>query len=270
VLNDLAPGFWFNCAMSAAAIGLCMLLLWLASIRLRDISIVDIFWGPGFGIVAVLTYALSSGAGVPARRLLTTLLTLLWALRLGGYLFYRNHGKGEDPRYTAAFRNRFKSNLHLQTLFRVFLLQGLLIWLISMPVQVAQYLVRPDHLGPPALAGTALWMIGFLFESISDWQLTRFKSNQSNRGRIMDQGLWRYTRHPNYFGNACLWWGLFLIACDSWLGAITVFAPLLMTYFLLNVTGKRLLEKRMTSARPEYAAYVARTSGFFPWPPKSG
>jgi steroid 5-alpha reductase family enzyme len=268
-VSDLAPGFLFNCAMTGAALAVCMLLLWLLSIRLRDMSIVDIFWGPGFGVVALVTYGLSQGAGVPARRLLVTVLTVAWALRLGGYLFYRNHDKGEDPRYTAAFRNRYKENLHLQTFLRVFLLQGVLIWLISMPVQVAQYWRVPDHLSLPAMAGTALWAIGFLFEAISDWQLTRFKSNPVNAGKIMDRGLWRYTRHPNYFGNACLWWGLFLIACDNWLGAVTIFAPLLMNYFLLNVTGKRLLEKRMNRARPEYAAYVARTSGFFPWPPRS-
>jgi steroid 5-alpha reductase family enzyme len=270
MMDDLAPGFLLNCGATAAAIAVCMLLLWLTSIRLRDMSIVDIFWGPGFGVVALVTYALSGGAGVPARRELITVLTVLWAVRLGLYLWSRNHGKGEDPRYTAAYRNRYKSNLHLQTFLRVFLLQGILIWLISMPVQIAQYWLRPLQLGWPAFVGTALWAIGFLFEAISDRQLSRFKKDPANRGKILDRGLWRYTRHPNYFGNACLWWGLFLIACDNPLGALTVFAPLLMTHFLLNVTGKKLLEKRMKRARPEYAAYVSRTSGFFPWPPRSG
>ena len=112
-------------------------------------------------------------------------------------------------------------------------------------------------------------MLGFGFEAVADAQLSRFKSDPANRGRVMDRGLWRYTRHPNYFGNACLWWGLWLIACDHWLGVLTVFAPLLMTHFLLNVTGKRLLERRLSRSCPEYADYVARTSGFFPWPPKS-
>jgi steroid 5-alpha reductase family enzyme len=185
VLNDLAPGFGFNCAMTAATISLCMLLLWLASIRLRDMSIVDIFWGPGFGIVALLTYALSAGAGVPARRLLTTVLTVVWALRLGGYLFYRNHGKGEDPRYTAAFRNRYQSNLHLQTLLRVFVTQGLLIWLISMPVQVAQYLARPAHLGLPAWQAACCGRSGF-------WSNQSLTGNWpgSNATRAIAAGLW--------------------------------------------------------------------------------
>jgi steroid 5-alpha reductase family enzyme len=271
MLSDVAPGFLLNCAVTAAALGTCMLMLWLLSIRLRDMSIVDIFWGPGFAVVALVGYALSAGNGVPAsRRMLVTVLTVAWALRLGGYLWYRNHGKGEDPRYTAAFRNRYSTNLHLHTLFKVFLLQGALIWLISMPVQLAQYLLSPGRLGLAAAAGAVLWVVGFLFEAVSDWQLARFKADPANRGRIMDRGLWRYTRHPNYFGNSCLWWGLFLIACDNRLGLFTVFAPVLMTHFLLNVTGKRLLEKRMTRARPEYAAYVSRTSGFFPWPPRSG
>lgn len=266
---DIATGFGFNLAVTAGVLLACVLALWLLSIRMRDVSIIDIFWGPGFGIVALVGWFLSEGAGVDARRVLVTVLTVAWAARLGLYLYARNHGKGEDPRYTAAFRARVTKNLHWVTLTQVFLLQGSLIWLISMPVQLAQYLERPESLGVPALAGAALWAIGFLFEAVSDWQLARFKADPAKRGQILDTGLWRYTRHPNYFGNACLWWGLWLIACDHWLGILTVFAPLLMTHFLLNVTGKKLLEKRMSRARPAYADYVARTSGFFPWPPKT-
>ena len=270
MLSDLAPGFLFNCAATGGVIATCMLLLWLLSIRLNDMSIVDIFWGPAFGVVALVTYLLSDGAGAPARRILVTVLTLAWSLRLGIHLFVRNHGKGEDPRYTAAFRSRYLRHLHVHSLFKVFLLQGALIWLISMPVQLAEYLSRPASLGAAAVAGSALWLLGFLFEAVSDWQLARFKSDPANRGRIMDRGLWRYTRHPNYFGNACVWWGLFLIACDSRVGLLTIFAPALMTHFLVNLTGKRLLEARMGQARPEYAAYVSRTNGFFPWPPRRG
>jgi steroid 5-alpha reductase family enzyme len=269
MLDAVAPGFGVNLLATAVALLACMLVLWAISIRISDMSIIDIFWGPGFGVVAIVGFILSAQAGIDARRLLVTVLTVAWSARLGIYLWIRNHGKGEDPRYTAAFRNRITVNLHWHTLRKVFLLQGTLIWLISMPVQLAQYLVRPPALGVGALLGSALWLVGFLFEAVSDAQLARFKAEPANRGRIMDGGLWRYTRHPNYFGNACLWWGLWLIACDSWLGLLTVFAPLLMTHFLVNVTGKRLLEKRMSRSRPEYVAYVARTSGFFPWPPKS-
>jgi steroid 5-alpha reductase family enzyme len=270
MFTALAPGFLLNIGVTAAVIAACMLILWLISILITDMSIIDIFWGPGFGVVAAVSYLLSSDAGIPARRILVTVLTLAWALRLGIYLWIRNHGKGEDPRYTAAFRRHYTTNLQVQVLMKVFVLQGTLIWLISMPVQVAEYLVEPPTLGIPAAIGTVLWLIGFLFEAISDRQLARFKADPAKRGQILDTGLWRYTRHPNYFGNACLWWGLFVIACDNWIGLLTVFAPLAMTHFLVNVTGKRLLEKRMSRARPEYADYIRRTSGFFPWPPKAG
>lgn len=267
-LGALDPGLLLNGAVTAGVLGACMALLWLISIRIRNISIVDIFWGPAFGVVALLTYFLSGEAGLESRKILLTTLTVAWSLRLGIYLLRRNHGKGEDPRYTAAFRNRHPHNLHAHTLIRVFLLQGLLIWLISAPVQVGSYLAQPDHLGAPAILGCVLWLVGFAFEAIGDAQLARFKADPANRGKVMDRGLWRYTRHPNYFGDACLWWGLFAIACDHWIGLLTIFSPLLMTHFLLNVTGKRMLEKRLQKSRPEYAAYVARTSGFFPLPPR--
>lgn len=268
-MGELAPGLGQNLWVTAVVLLACVLLLWLLSIRLRDTSIIDIFWGPAFGIVALVGYALAGDHGVEARRVLTTVLTVAWAARLGVYLYWRNHGKGEDPRYTAAFRDRYQTNLQWHTLTKVFLLQGFLVWLISMPVQLAQYLVQPAALGPVAIAGAAIWTIGFLFEAVADWQLARFKGDPANRGRVLDHGLWRYSRHPNYFGNACLWWGLWLIACDHPVGLVTVFSPILMTHFLLNVTGKKLLEKRMSRARPQYADYVARTPGFFPWFPRS-
>jgi steroid 5-alpha reductase family enzyme len=268
-MGELAPGLGQNLWVTAVVLLACVLLLWLLSIRLRDTSIIDIFWGPAFGIVALVGYALGEGQGVEMRSTLVTALTVAWAARLGAYLFWRNHGKGEDPRYTAAFRNRYAKNLQWHTLTKVFLLQGFLVWLISIPVQLAQYLATPTVLGPAAIVGTVLWTIGFLFEAVADWQLARFKADPTSRGRVLDHGLWRYSRHPNYFGNACLWWGLWLIACDHPVGFVTVFSPILMTHFLLNVTGKKLLEKRMSRARPEYADYVARTPGFFPWFPRS-
>lgn len=268
MLADLAPGLGHNLWVTALALLACVVALWLLSIRLKDVSIIDIFWGPAFGVVAVIGWFLSEGHGVDERRALITVLTTLWAVRLGIYLGWRNVGKGEDPRYTAAFRDRYTTNLHWHTLTKVFLLQGALAWLISTPVQLAQYLAQPATLGPVAWFGAVLWVIGFSFEAISDWQLARFKADPANRGKVMDRGLWKYSRHPNYFGNACLWWGLWLIACDHWIGLVTVFSPLLMTHFLLNVTGKKLLEKRMGRARPGYAEYVARTPGFFPWFPR--
>ena len=268
MIGGLAPGLEQNLWATAVALLVCVVLLWLLSIRLRDASIIDIFWGPAFGVVALVGFALSDGHGVETRRTLVTVLTVAWAARLGVYLYFRNRGKGEDPRYTAAYRKRFPTNLHWHTLTKVFLLQGLLVWLISTPVQLAQYLLQPASLGLAAYVGAGLWIVGFMFEAIADWQLARFKKEPANRGRVLDRGLWRYSRHPNYFGNACLWFGLWLVACDHPLGFATVYSPILMTHFLLNVTGKKLLEKRMSRARPDYADYIARTPGFFPWFPR--
>jgi steroid 5-alpha reductase family enzyme len=151
----------------------------------------------------------------------------------------------------------------------VFFKQGVSMWITSLPVQVGQFWLRPESLGLVAWIGVALWTIGFVFESVGDWQLSRFKADPRNRGQIMQSGLWRYTRHPNYFGDACVWWGIFLVACDHWLGLAVVFAPLRMTNSLVNRTGKKLLEKKMRRERPEYDEYVRKTSGFFPWKPRA-
>ncbi len=253
-------------AANAGAILACMLLLWLLSIALTDASIVDIFWGPGFAVVAWVTMAVTPG--VPARQWLVAVLVTLWAARLGLYLAWRKRGHGEDPRYTALINHLGAEKRHRITLTRVFLLQGVIMWLVAAPVMVAMTLTEPRALGIAAWAGAAVWAIGFAFESIGDWQMARFKADPANRGRIMDRGLWRYTRHPNYFGDACVWFGLFLIACDHPLGLATIFSPLLMSYFLVAVTGKKLLERRMKRSNPAYADYIARTSGFFPLRPR--
>lgn len=265
----LAPGLLSNLLMSAALVLACQVALWVLSMRLRDASIVDIFWGPGFAVVAVATYLHQYGVGVESRKLLIVTLTCVWAARLGLYVYLRNRGHGEDPRYTA-FRKHATGNEHLFVLKQVFLRQGLAIWITSVPVQVGQFLLEPASLGVMAWIGIAVWTAGFAFETVGDWQLARFKRDPAHRGQIMDRGLWRYTRHPNYFGDACVWWGLFFIACDHWIGLLTLFAPLRMTNSLVNRTGKKLLEKRMLKTRPDYADYVARTSGFFPWPPRKG
>ena len=251
-------------AACAGAILASMLALWLLSIPLRDASIVDIFWGPGFAVAAWVSFALAGGD--PARRWLVAILTTIWALRLGLYLLWRKRGHGEDPRYTALIDHLGAEKRHWTTLTRVFLLQGAVMWVVALPVMVAQ--VWREPIGVFAYLGTGLWLAGFLFEAAGDWQMTRFKADPANRGKVMDRGLWRYTRHPNYFGDACVWFGLWLVACDHALGFATVLSPLLMTYFLVAVTGKALLERRLKRANPEYAAYIAKTSGFFPLPPK--
>ena len=249
----------------AAAIFGCMLLLWLVSIPLKDASIVDIFWGPGFAVAAWVSFALASGA--PARKGLVVLLATIWALRLGLYLLWRKRGHGEDPRYTALINHLGPEKRHHTTLTRVFLLQGVIMWVVALPVMAAP-VWRELVLGFFAYAGATLWVVGFLFESFGDWQMARFKADPAHKSKVMDRGLWRWTRHPNYFGDACLWFGLWLIACDHPLGWALVISPLLMTYFLIAVTGKALLERRLKRSNPAYAAYIAKTSGFFPLPPR--
>ncbi len=250
---------------SAALLGAVMVLLWLVSVRLRDASIVDPFWGTGFALVA-WTGLVGRAAG--ARPLLVAALTTLWGLRLSVHLLARNLGHGEDPRYQA-IRKRVGPRFPLASLVIVFLFQGLLLWLISLPLQVAMTAPAPADLTVLAGAGAALWAVGLFCEAVGDVQLTRFRADPQSRGKVLDTGLWRYTRHPNYFGDALLWWGLsgFALATGAWWA---LFAPALMTFLLLRVSGVTLLERTLVLRRPEYRAYVARTSAFIPWPPRRG
>ncbi|MGH7003214.1 MAG: DUF1295 domain-containing protein [Alphaproteobacteria bacterium] len=251
-------------AANVGVILLCVLALWLLSIPLEDASIVDIFWGPGFAVAAWVAFALSSGDST--RKWLLVILTTIWAARLGLYLLWRKRGHGEDPRYTRMIEHLGAAKRHQITLTRVFLLQGAVMWVVALPVMAGQ--VWREPIGAFAYLGTALFLAGFAFEAVGDWQMARFRADPANRGRVMDRGLWRYTRHPNYFGDACVWFGLWLIACDNPMGSALVVSPLLMAYFLIAVTGKALLERRLKRSNPEYAAYIARTSGFLPLPPK--
>jgi steroid 5-alpha reductase family enzyme len=241
--------------------------LWVLSLRLRNASIVDIWWGPGFALIAGLTFWLTSDAPLP-RRLLTTTLTVVWGLRLGLHLFVRNAGKGEDFRYVL-MRRRFGDRFPLVSLATVFGLQAVLMWIVSVPVQAAQRGLWPPSLGAWDLIGTLVWGLGFGFETIGDWQLARFKADPSSAGQVMDRGLWRYTRHPNYFGDACVWWGLFLIACATPRGWHSLPGPIMMTILLRRVSGVPMLEHGMQKRRPGYADYVARTSPFVPWWPRT-
>jgi steroid 5-alpha reductase family enzyme len=226
-------------------------------------NVMDVAWGLGFAAVAVVGYAVSDGDH--GRRLLAAALTVIWGVRLGAHIAWRSRGGEEDPRY-AALLDRAPGSRDAYALRKIYLTQGPILWFVSLPVQVA--MVEKGPIGVAAWIGAALWLAGFFFETVGDWQLARFRADPANRGQVMDRGLWRYTRHPNYFGDACVWWGLFLIACDHWVGPLTVLSPLVMTFFLVKGTGKPLLEKGMRKTRPGYAEYAARTSGFFPLPPR--
>jgi steroid 5-alpha reductase family enzyme len=237
--------------------------VWLLSLVLRNASIIDIFWGPGF-LLAAVVYTLASPDGYGVRQALVVALVAAWALRLGGYILLRNAGHGEDSRYRSMRENAGEA-FWWRSLLTVFLLQGTLLWIISAPLLAAVHSDDPDSLGVTDYAGAAVWAIGFGFEAISDWQLALFKRDPANKGKVMDRGLWRYTRHPNYFGEAVLWWGYFIIAAGTDWGWVSVFSPALMTFLLLRVSGVAMLERGMTKRRPGYEDYIRRTSAFVPW-----
>ncbi|MEU2728737.1 DUF1295 domain-containing protein [Streptomyces griseoviridis] len=250
---------------AAVAAGAVMLVTFAVALRLGVHRVVDVAWGAAFAMVAVVSCAVSAGSGDPVRRYLVTALTVVWGLRLAVHIARRGAGHGEDPRYERMLA-RAPGNRNLYALRMVYLLQGALVWLVSLPVQAAQYVAGP--VSAFAWAGTALVLFGVAFEGVGDAQLARFKADPAHRGKIMDRGLWSWTRHPNYFGDFCVWWGLFLFVCDSWqAAAVTVVSPLVMSCLLIWGSGKRLLERHMAE-RPGYTAYAARTSGFFPRPPK--
>jgi len=241
-----------------------MTILWLVSLVQKNSSIVDIFWGTGFVITAWLYFALTPD-GFLLRKLLIALLVTVWGLRLSIYILWRNLGKGEDFRYQV-WRKAAGAAWWWRSFLKVFLLQGILMWIISAPLLAAQFHSAPDRLTVLDFLGAAFWLIGFFFEAVGDLQLSRFKADLANRGKVMDRGIWRYSRHPNYFGDAAQWWGFYLIAaaCGGWW---MVFSPVLMTFFLLRVSGVTLLEKSLAS-QPGYEVYIKTTSAFIPWFPR--
>jgi len=240
--------------------------LWLVSLARRDASLVDIWWGPGFGMLASIAWALAPVSSPRGALLLA--LVWAWGLRLGVYLAWRNLGKGEDPRY-AAMRRRHGDRFGLVSLGTVFGLQGVLQWFVALPVLVAILVPGDRPLGALDALGAALFAVGLAFEAVGDLQLARFRGDPANRGRVLDTGLWRWTRHPNYFGDCVVWWGLFAIAASTPHAPFLVPSPVLMTFLLLRVSGVALLERSLQRTKPEYADYVARTSAFFPRPPRT-
>lgn len=243
-----------------------VLLLWLVSLALRNSSIVDIFWGTGF-VIANWFYFILTPQGDPARKWMIGVLVTLWGLRLSLYILWRNWGKPEDFRYRK-MREKSGRIWWWKSFFQVFLLQGLLMWIISAPLLAAQRGTAPAGLMALDYLGAAVWLIGFFFEAVGDIQLARFKSDPENKGKVMDRGVWSLTRHPNYFGDAAQWWGFFIIALAAG-GWWTIFSPILMTLLLLRVSGVALLERTLET-RPGYKEYAQRTSAFIPWLPKGG
>jgi steroid 5-alpha reductase family enzyme len=241
----------------------CTTALWLLSLALSDAGIIDIFWAPGFFIVATATALIESH--LVARTVIILVLTAMWAERLGAHLLHRWRGfHEEDRRYTAM---RQGGGFWWKSLFRVFWLQAVILWVVSWPLQAA--IPRGAvPLGPLDIVGAALALAGIVIEGVADAQLARFKRDPASKGKVLDTGIWAWSRHPNYFGNATMWWGFWLIALSA--GAWwTIFSPIVMTFFLLRVSGVALLEKDIGERRPGYADYIRNTSAFIPWPPKT-
>ena len=239
---------------------------WLAARRIGRYNIVDVCWG--LVVLAMTAAAFRWSVNVSgdlARRTLVLSMTALWALRLAWHISTRNHGHGEDPRYTAILR-KASGSVPAYALRRVFVPQALIAFAISMPLQVAMY----QRHSRPALdvIGAAVFVTGFAFESVADAQLAKFIRTRTSSAEVMNRGLWRYSRHPNYFGESLLWFGLWLPAAGDWRGLITVVSPVIVTYLVGFATGKPMLEKAMARHKPAYAEYMAKTSGFIPLPPR--
>lgn len=236
-----------------------MTAVWLVSLVRRDVSVVDVLWGPAFGVVAVLYYVQAPATGLRSALLLAGVL--LWALRLGAHLGIRWLRKGEEDYRYAAMRREHGVRFPARSLVTVFWLQGTLVWVLSLPLLVG--IGAPGAPGIVGWAGVLVFLVGFLWEAVADAQLTRFKADPANRGKVLQTGLWRYSRHPNYFGEALLWWGFFLVALDAG-GGWTVFAPAVTTLLLMKVSGVPLLEPHLEETRPGYREYAARTPAFLP------
>ena len=238
-------------------------LTWLLSLRLRDVSIVDSAWSLMFLGASVAYFLLASSMDV--RSILILAMVSIWAMRLSAHLTWRNWGESEDKRYVA-IREKYSPNFGIKSLFIIFLFQAVLAWIITLPLYAS--LTLPGTSLPLDVLGVTLWLVGMSFESVADWQLARFKSIPENKGKVMDKGLWRYSRHPNYFGECLIWWGFYLLALSSG-GWWSIVAPLLITWLLLKFSGVVMLEETIVNRRPAYADYIKRTNAFVPGPVKT-
>lgn len=267
IANDLSHSF-LTLGVGFVTVVVFMAACLAISMRQQKLTVVDTAWGLGFVLVAVVSVVVTGyGDGMPGPQLLLLVLTTVWGVRLAVHLHLRNSGKDEDPRYQEMADADGRSFAQV-ALTRVFLPQGIAMFLVATPLMVGM-----NNLGTLTWLGwlgVVVWAVGFFFEAVGDWQLKEFKKNPDNQGKIMDRGLWRYTRHPNYFGDACVWAGIWLVAASSVPGLVTVVSPIAMTVFLTKVTGASLNEKGMRKTKPGYDDYVRRTSGFVPLPPRKG
>jgi steroid 5-alpha reductase family enzyme len=256
-------------AVNAAVVVVLFAVAWRACVAMRDCTPVDSLWAMGMAAVAVSTFIQTGGA--TPRRIALTALCVAWGARLGGYLLWRWRDHGPDRRYVRMM-DKAKAErgwgYARASLILVFALQMPLLFIVCLPVQLGQISATPAALGPLGWAGLALGVFGIGFESLGDWQLVAFKRNPANAGQVLQSGLWRFTRHPNYFGDACVWFGLWLIAAETTLGLFSVIGPLLLLVLLTRFSGMPTVEGRMRRNKPQYEDYVRRTSAFVPWLPK--
>jgi steroid 5-alpha reductase family enzyme len=239
--------------------------LWIVSVVIKNVSIVDLFWG--FGFVLTSGFYFLKTTGLESRKIILFALVAIWGLRLSVYLYFRNRGKGEDFRYRQ-FRMTYGEHRYWWiSFFQTFLLQGILMWLISAPLLGAQFYGLDNHLNFFDYTGIVFWIIGFSFEAGGDYQLALFKTDPSNRGKVLDKGFWRYTRHPNYFGDSSVWWGYGFV-CVAAGSFLPLLGSVLMTALIIKVSGVALLEKSLKEQKPQYKEYIMKTSAFLPWFPK--
>jgi steroid 5-alpha reductase family enzyme len=249
--------------ISLVAIVALFTILWYVSVRLEDSSIVDIAWGPSILVLSLIYYF--TGNGAPLRAGLTVALVAIWAIRLGVHLYLRNQTQGEDARYEI-MRSRRGRSWWWYSYFRVFLLQALTAWVASIPLYFAIVSVAPQNLTIIDYLGVLLFAIGFGFEAVGDEQLRQFRNKPRNVKLVLETGLWQYSRHPNYFGEALLWWGFGLLGAATG-GVVGLIVPALLTYFLMNISSM-LLERSLMRNRRAYAGYAEATSAFLPRTPR--
>lgn len=247
---------------SLAGTAILMIVTALIGARIGRHNVVDVTWGSGFVLIAIVCALV--GTGEVWRRLLVVIIVGIWGIRLAWHVFRRSRGQGEDPRYQELL-SKAPGNTTIYALRKIYLTQAVALWFVSLPIQVSA--VSRGSLAVVTVLGVLVWVFGLTFEAVGDAQLNAFKADSANKGKIMDRGLWAWTRHPNYFGDACVWWGIFAVCAAAWPGVLTILSPIAMTYFLVFATGAKLLEKSMAK-RPGYPEYQRRTSYFVPRPPK--